>query len=110
MPRIRPAEITEELNDVWSLVVGYTKQEVQSPLRGLGRFMGWGAAGMFCFALATGFGVLAILRAFETESDRFNVYLSWVPYAVALVWCGLIGWRAARSVKRTPWKKEGDAK
>jgi hypothetical protein len=110
VPGIRTSEITEELNDVWGLVVGYTKQEVRSPLRGLGSFMGWGAAGMLCFALATGLGVLAILRAFQTESDLFNAYWSWVPYAVALFWCIVIGGLGFRSVKRTPWKKEGDAK
>jgi hypothetical protein len=111
VPRIRPAEITDELNDVWRLVVGYTKQETVAPLRGVGTFMRWGAIGMICFALGTGLGTLAILRALETETDTaLTGYWSWVPYAAAFVWVLFVGILAARSVARTPWKKEGDAK
>jgi hypothetical protein len=110
MAKIRPAEITDELNDVWGLVVGYTKQEVQSPLRGLGRFMGFGFAGLTLNALGVFFGVLAIVRAFETESDRFNAYWSWAPYFTALVVCFIVLVLAYRTVRKKPWKKEGDAK
>ena len=110
LPAIRPAEITEELNDVWGLVVGYTKQEVRAPLRGLGKFMGWGFAGLTLNALGVLFAVLAILRAFETESDLFHAYLSFVPFLVAFIVCFFVLVLAWRSARRTPWKKEGDAK
>jgi hypothetical protein len=110
LPAIRPAEITEELNDVWGLVVGYTKQEVRAPLRGLGKFMGWGFAGLTLNALGVLFAVLAILRAFEYESDRFHAYWSFAPFAAAFVLCALVLWLAFRSARKTPWKKEGDAK
>jgi hypothetical protein len=110
VPDIRTSEITEELNDVWGLVVGYTKQEVQSPLRGLGRFMGFGFLGLTLNALGVMFAVLAILRVFQTESDRFNAYLSFVPYLTAFVVCLLVLFVAYRSARKQPWKKEGDAK
>ena len=107
----RPSEITEELNDVWRLVVGYTKQETKAPLRGLGAFMRYGEIGMVLFAMGTGFGVIAILRAFQTETIVGEGNWSFVPYVVALVWCGIVGFLAARSVARTPWKQtEGDGK
>ena len=111
MARVRPAEIGEELNEVWRLVVGYTKQETAAPLRGLGAFMRYGIVGMVLFAVGTGFGVLAILRAFEAETILDTNNWSFVPYVVALVWCVMVGFLAARSVARTPWKQtEGDGK
>jgi hypothetical protein len=110
MARVRPAEITEELNDVWRLVVGYTKQEAVAPLRGIGAFMRRGAIGMVFFALGTGFGVLAIVRALETETDTaLTGYWSWVPYFAATAWVVIVGVLAVRSLARTPWKKKGDA-
>jgi hypothetical protein len=110
LPAIRPAEITEELNDVWGLVVGYTKQEVRAPMRGLGTFMGWGFAGLTLNALGVLFGVLAILRALESESDAFHAYLSFVPFLAAFVLCFVVLVLAWRSANKRPWKKEGDAK
>jgi uncharacterized membrane protein len=110
MARVRPAEITEELNDVWRLVVGYTKQEAVAPLRGIGAFMRWGVVGMVLFALGTGFGVMAIVRALETETDTaLTGYWSWVPYFAATAWVVIVGVLSARSLAHTPWKKKGDA-
>lgn len=111
MARVRPAEIGEELNEVWRLVVGYTKQETTAPLRGVGAFMRHGIIGMVLFAIGTGFGVLAILRGFEAETILDKNNWSFVPYVVALIWCVIVGFLAARSVARTPWKQtEGDGK
>jgi hypothetical protein len=112
MPRLmRAGEIGDELNDVWRLVVGYTKQETTAPLRGIGAFMRRGILGMVFFAIGTGFGVMAILRAFEAETTLDENNWSFVAYVAALAWCGIVGFLAARSVARTPWKnKEGDAK
>lgn len=108
----KPAEFGEELNDIWRLVVGYTKQETTAPLRGIGSFVRNGIIGMVLFAVGTGFGVIAILRALQTEtSDTLDGNYTFVPYVAALVWCAIVGYLAARSVARTPWKKEeGDAK
>ena len=115
MPRVRPpAELTEELNDIWRLVVGYTKQEATAPLRGIGPFMRYGAVGMLCFAVGTLFGTLAIVRLLQTQTGGWlDDYLSFVPYLTATIACGIVGALAARSVARTPWKseqKEGDGK
>lgn len=111
MAKVRPAHITDELNDVWGLVVGYTKQETVAPLRGIGRFMRWGAIGMILFALGTAFGTFAILRGLQTETDTaLTGYWSWVPYAGAVIFVAIVGVLSARSVARTPWKQKGDAK
>jgi hypothetical protein len=110
MAKARPAQITDELNDVWGLVVGYTKQETTAPLRGLGTFMKWGAIGMVLFAFGTLFGTIAIVRALQSETDSaLTGYWSWVPYVAAIVFVGVVGFLSARSVARTPWKQKGDA-
>lgn len=110
MAKVRPAEITEELNDVWRLVVGYTKQETTAPLRGIGRFARNGLIGMIFFAIGTGFAVLAIVRGLQTEtSDALDGNWSFVPYLASLVGCAIVGFLAARSVARTPWKSEEGA-
>ena len=115
MARVRPAEITDELNDVWRLVVGYTKQETTAPLRGIGRFARNGLAGMIFFAIGTGFGALAIVRGLQTETgDTLDGNWSFVPYVASLAGCAIVGFLAARSVARTPWKtkaiEKGDGK
>lgn len=114
MARMGPAEITEELSEVWRLVVGYAKQETTAPLRGVGAFVRFGILGMTLFALGTAFGALAIVRALQTETGTaLDGYWSWVPYGAAFVGCLVIGALAVRSVARTPWKSaksdEGDA-
>jgi mannose/fructose/N-acetylgalactosamine-specific phosphotransferase system component IID len=107
----KPAELTEELSDIWRLVVGYTKQETTAPLRGIGAFLRFGILGMTLFAIGTLFATLAIVRGLQTETGTaLTGYWSWVPYAAAIVGDGIIGALAARSVARTPWKTtKGDA-
>ena len=73
-------QLVQELLD---LVRTYVKQETVEPLKGLGRYIGYGVPG----ALAMGFGLvllfLAGLRAAQTESgDHFTGNLSWLPYAI----------------------------
>ena len=98
-------ELVQELLD---LVRAYIKQEAVEPLKGLGRYIGFGVPG----ALAMGFGLvllfLAGLRATQTESgDHFTGNLSWLPYAITaggtilvlVLSVAAIG-RARRRVKR----------
>jgi predicted cation transporter len=103
--RVRPAELTEELNDVWRLIVGYAKQETVTPLRGIARFAQYGFAGMVCFAIGSGFASLAIIRALQTETNgRLNGNFSFVPYLASIFGLAIVAFVAFRSVRRTPWK------
>lgn len=110
MARVRPAEITDELNDLWRLVVGYTKQETAAPLRGLANFVRWGLMGMTLFAIGAAFAAIAIVRALQTETDAFDGNWSFVPYVASLVGCAAVLGLAVRSVARTPWKSTDDGK
>jgi hypothetical protein len=78
-----PQETVRELKE---LVIAYAKQEATDPLKGLGRYVGYGLAG--ALLLGTGFCFLAIglLRALQSNRGWiFHGNWSWVPYAVDVV-------------------------
>jgi Na+/H+ antiporter NhaC len=108
--RAKPTQITQELNDIWRLVVGYAKQETAAPLRGVLTFVRFGLLGMICFALGGAFAALATLRGLQTETVLDgNGWQSAVAYFITVVVCAVVLGLAVRSVARTPWKnKEGD--
>lgn len=89
-------------SELWELVRDYAKQQAVEPLKGVGRFLGYGLAG--AVLLGTGLLLLAVglLRALQTETgSRFQGNWSWVPYLIVLVVCGaVIGWAASRMGKR----------
>jgi hypothetical protein len=110
--RAKPLAITEELTDVWRLIVGYAKQETVAPLRGLLAFMRFGVMGMTALAIGTGFAALAIVRALQAETTLGDGNWSFVPYVASLVGCAVVLGLAIRSVVKTPWKAKakGDGK
>lgn len=74
------------LGEVIDFVKAYAKQETVGPLRGAGRWLGYGTGA----ALAMGFGLvlilLGLLRVLQTEADRLATgSLSWAAYAITLV-------------------------
>jgi hypothetical protein len=89
-------------SELWELTTAYAKQETIDPLKGLGRFLGYGIGG----AIALGVGVvlllLAALRALQTEtSTTFGDNLSWAPYLITVaVGVLLIGLALRRVTKR----------
>lgn len=107
MARAKPVQITEELNDIWRLVVGYAKQETVSPLRGIANFARWGIIGMVCFTVGAGFATLAILRGLQEETVLGEGNWTVVPYLISIIGCAIVLALAVRSVARTPWKKDG---
>ncbi|MCU1460629.1 MAG: hypothetical protein JWO37_704 [Acidimicrobiales bacterium] len=88
--------------ELWELVVAYFKQETVAPIKSLGRFVAWGVAGSFLLGLGLVLVVLGGLRALQTETDHhFTGHLTWAPYAIALVFCGLVaGLAVARATRK----------
>lgn len=77
--------------DVWELLVAYAKQETVDPLRGLQRWIGYGAGGSLLIATGLSLLLLALLRALQTETgSTFTGSLSWIPYLITLVGAGLV--------------------
>jgi hypothetical protein len=72
--------------DVWQLVVDYAKQETVEPLKGIGRWIGYGAGGSLLIATGVSLLLLAALRALQTQTgSTFTGNLSWIPYLIVLV-------------------------
>jgi uncharacterized membrane protein YidH (DUF202 family) len=96
-----PKTIPQVATELWELSTAYAKQETIDPLKGLGRFLGWGVGGAIVLAMGVLMLMLAVLRALQTETDTtFTGNLSWVPYvitvAVGLVLMALALWRITR--------------
>lgn len=89
-------------SELWELSSAYAKQETIDPLKGLGRFLGYGVGGAILFGLGSILLLLAALRALQTETgSTFTGNLSWAPYLIIVVAaCLLIGAVVARIVKR----------
>ena len=90
--------IPQVMTELWEMTVSYAKQETVEPLKGLGRFIAFGAAA----AILGGIGIimltLAGLRGLQDHNDgRLDGSWNWVPYLVALVLLGaLIGLAVTR--------------
>jgi hypothetical protein len=101
VPEPAPKPIPEVANELWALTRDYARQETVDPLKGVGRYLAYGAAG----ALLGGIGVillmLAGLRALQTETGTtFEGTWSWVPYVIVLVVAGAIAAYAFARISR----------
>jgi hypothetical protein len=74
------------------LIRDYAKQETVGPLRGAGRWLGYGVAGALLLGIGLFLILLGLLRLLEAEWDRAaSGSLSWLAYLIVFVVCvGLI--------------------
>jgi hypothetical protein len=79
-----PQETLRELRD---LVVAYVKQETVEPIKGLGRYAGFGILGAFLMGVGIMFVEIGVLRLLQgTSADpHFTGNWSWAPYAIVVV-------------------------
>ena len=102
-----PQQTVRELKD---LVVAYAKQETTDPLKGLGRYVGYGLAGALLMGTGIGFLAVGLLRALEGNRGwLFHGNWSWVPYTIDVIGLVVIAafvWttrsRRNRKTKRSP--------
>lgn len=74
------------LGEVFEFVKTYAKQETLDPLKGAGRWLGFGVAAAFSLGLGLMLILLGVLRVVQTEWDRSSTgSFSWVSYAIALL-------------------------
>jgi hypothetical protein len=77
--------------ELWDLVRAYVKQETVKPVKGLGRYVGFGAAGSLALSVGLVLLLLAGLRALQAETgDALDGQLSWAPYLITLAGAGLV--------------------
>ncbi len=97
-----------QIGEVLELVKTYVKQETVGPLRGAGRWIGFGVGGALSLGLGGFFVVLGVLRLFQTElSDTFDGNLSILPYVIVLILAAIVvGLAVGRIGKDTLQRKE----
>ena len=96
-----PKSIPQVATELWELTVAYAKQETIDPLKGLGRYLGYGVSGSLVFAFGSVLLLLSLLRALQTETgDAFDGNFTWVPYVIvvlaAALLVGLVMWRVVK--------------
>lgn len=97
-----------QAQDLWQLVVGYAKQETLDPIKGLGRFVGYGLAGALCGSLGVVLLLLGGLRLLQTETgSAFEGRRTFIPYLIVLVVSGGLAAGALRSIGRGQRKDRG---
>ena len=91
-----PQQTIRELKD---LVVAYVKQEMLDPLKGMGRYLGFGVGGALLLGVGIFFLAMSLLRALQTQTgDAFEDWRSFLPYVivvVVLVVLAVLFWMAA---------------
>ncbi len=89
-PRVAAAKRDDvDVAEVVELVKQYALQETVGPIRGAGRWLGFGTAGAVLLGAGGLLVVLGVLRLFQTEfGDTFaGRWMGLLPYVVALFVC-----------------------
>lgn len=102
MPETDAKPIGEVVSELVDLTKAYAKQETVDPLKGLGRYLGYGLAGSLLLSIGVILLALAGLRALQTETGTtFTGNWSWVPYVIVLVFAvAVIGLALTRINKK----------
>lgn len=86
-PAARSGE-SASVGEVVDYVKEYARQELVGPLRGAGRWIGFGLGGAACLGLGLTLVLLGVLRLLQTEWTRSATgRLSWLSYLIVFVVC-----------------------
>lgn len=97
----RPKDVAQLVSELWEMVVTYAKQETVDPVKRLGRFVAYGILGSAVLGIGLSLGVLALLRALQTETGTtFAGNWSWAPYAITAGACLIFVGAALASASR----------
>jgi hypothetical protein len=88
--------------ELWELVRDYVKQQLVEPLKGAGRFVGFGLAGGLLLGIGLVLLAVGLLRVLQTEAaETFDGNWSWAPYLIVLMAsAAILGLLASRMGKR----------
>lgn len=93
--------------DLVTLVIAYVKQETIEPIRGLGRYLGFGLAAVVVAGLGTILVVLGVIRLLQAETgSTFQGHLSFMPYLIAMILALAVIGIAVKGTKSSPPKGE----
>jgi len=83
--------IPQVVTELWEMTLAYAKQETVEPLKGLGRFIGFGVAAVLLASAGIILITLGVLRVLQVHNgEHLNGNWNWVPYLVALAALGIL--------------------
>jgi hypothetical protein len=94
--------IVGDLRETADLVKRYAEQETIAPLRGLGRYIGFGVGGALLVTLGVFLLAMSGLRAMQDETTVFDGFWSWAPYVIVAVPVLAVIGLAAAAIAREP--------
>jgi len=98
--RKEPKSTGEVVSELWGLVKDYGTQEVVDPVKNLGRFIAYGSAAAFCFAIAGLLFAVAFMRIIQVEGRRwFHGNWTFVPYVIAIFFCLVAAFLSYKQIK-----------
>ena len=106
-PRLSTRRESASVGEVVEYVREYAIQETVGPLKGAGRWIGFGAGGAALLGLGIMLLMLGLLRLIQSEWDGIaEGGTSWIPYAIVLVVTVLLVVIAILRINKTYLNKE----
>lgn len=97
------------VGEVVEFVKTYAKQETLGPLKGAGRWIGFGAAAAIALGLGLSLMLLGLLRLLQSEWDGVaDGGSSWLPYLIVLVVAVLLLVLTILRINKTYLSKQND--
>lgn len=94
-----------KVSELYDLVVKYAKQEAIDPIRGAGRWLGFGLFAAVMISIGVVIASLGVLRLVQTTPLGSSNAWSWLCYLITVVVCVVIGYLATSRIKRGTLEK-----
>ena len=88
------------IGELANLVVAYAKQETLDPIRGVGRWLAYGFAGILSLIFGVAYLALGLLRLLQSEIFANATTWSWVPYFIVMAICLMVALIAVSRINK----------
>lgn len=81
----------KSVGEIFELTKAYAAQETVEPIKGLGKFIGWGLGAAVIGGFSIVLLLVGILRLIQRETaPHLTGHLSWIPYLITLAIAGIV--------------------
>jgi flagellar biosynthesis protein FliQ len=87
---MRGNTMQRDLDEIKDLAFKYIKEETIQPIKQMGRFVAWGAAGSLLVGFGFFFLLFGALRFLQEQFKVLDGTLSWIPYLIVVVLAAII--------------------
>jgi flagellar biosynthesis protein FliQ len=87
---MRGNTMQRDLDEIKDLAFKYIKEETIQPIKQMGRFVAWGAAGSLLVGFGYFFLLFGALRFLQEQFKVLDGTLSWIPYLIVVVLAAII--------------------